>query len=373
MEKELEQEKIDDEVTFVVDLSKGEYLKFYRILTRYSSAAPLQRFGVFLVLVMVAIPLISLYQRSGLQAVFSLDALSLCIPALLLIIYNHIVLPLFRKRQAERGYEAAIAGGQVFAGTVTVSADKITKITPTGTLTMSFRDRVLFHEQEDMQLFVNAQGRGIVLPARCMTADNAKAVREIATAALPSVFCKIKSWIRAERETPMEYIDAQPIVPDFETDVEYNREDRKVVAKEISFRQFKKGFFSNCLISFFTAFIFGFGHSLEIGLLLFLGLLIVLTCFLAFSTRRRTKILLADEHFRFTFKMMKQAVVVDGGHRRGVYSIPWEQVRHVYESEKYLEFHSKQQYICIPKRLIADMDGFEKLVDIGLSMKERKE
>lgn len=359
------------EVSFAVDLSKEEYQQFYKIILKYSSASPMQKLGLALVIIMVMVPSVSLYQSGGFAAFWSWDALSVFIPAVLLLLYNHVLLPIFRKRQADRGYDAAVAGGQVFFGTVTVTKEKITKTTSSGSLTMSFSERVLYHEQADMQVFVNAQGRGIILPARCMTAENAQTVRQLATAALPRAVCKIKKPIECQRETPLEYTEEVVITPEFETDITYNAEDRNFVSKEVSARHFKKSFFSNCFISFFAALIFGFGLAPIVGLIIFAGVLLVLTLFLAFTTRRRAKLLLSDEDFRFTFKIAQKALIVDGGARRGVYSIPWKEVRHVYESEKHLEFYSKYHYICVPKRLIADMDSFCRLVDTCRRAEER--
>lgn len=360
----MDEQRKEEAVTFAVDLSKEEYLKFYKTITRYSSAAPMQRIGIFFVIVMVAFPLFSMYKNGGFQNFFSLDTLSLFIPAVLLLLYNVCLMPYFRKRQAERGYDAAIAGGQIFAGTVTINSGRITKTTPSGSLTMSFSDRVLFHEQEDMQIFVNTQGRGIVLPARCMTAETAKAVRDIAFAALPPSFCKVKAPIVCERETPMVLCEEEePAEILFRTVVTYNKDDREYISKEIFYRRLKNGVLPNCIISFLIALLFGIGQDRLTVLLIFSAVLLFLLLTLAIGGKRRAKVMLSEQNFRFDFKITEKAVTVDGGQRLGLYTVPWMEVRHVFESEKYVELYSKYHYICIPKRLIEDIDSFGKLVD----------
>lgn len=367
----MDEQRKDEAVTFAVDLSKEEYLKFYKTIARYSSAGTMQKVGLFIIVVMVVIPFYSLYEAGGVQALWSFDALSLLIPAILLLIYNFAIMPLLRKRQAEKGYDAVVAGGQIFAGTVTINSGRITKTTPSGSLTMPFTDRILFHEQEDMQIFVNTQGRGIVLPARCMTAETANAVRKIALSALPPALCKIKAPIRCERETPMELLETQPAAPLFESDIAYNQEDRVFISKELSKRAVKSSVLPGCIVGFMLALLMANEGALLTTFLIFWGTLLVFVGYAFFSSRSRAKYMLSQENFRFTFKLTKRAVIADGGERRGIISIPWKMLKHAVEGDKYLEFYNHNQYICIPKRLIADMDSFGTLVDT--CRKERKE
>lgn len=359
----MEQERRDDTVSFAVDLSKEEYLQFYKVLTRYSSAGMMQKVGLVVVIAMVVLPLISLYQSGGLAALLSWEAVSLFIPPVLLLIYNFGIMPLLRKRQAEKGYDAALAGGQIFAGTVTVNRGRITKVTPSGSLTLPFTDRILFHEQEDMQIFVNTQGRGIVLPARCMTKENADAVREIATSALPLSLCKVKALIVCERETPMEITETAPTAPLFEANIAYTGEDRAFIAKELSFRGVKSSVLPGSIIGFMLALLVANGSDLLAAMLVFWGTLLIFVGFTFFSARSRAKFMLSQENFRFTFKITEKAVIADGGERRGIISIPWKTLKHAVEGKDYLEFYNQNQYICVPKRLIEDMDSFRRLVD----------
>ncbi len=357
------EEKKESAVTFAVDLSKEEYLKFYKVVARYSSAGTIQKIALFLVIAMVGIPFYSLYEMGGIKALLSYEALSLLVPAVMLLLYNFCIMPWMRKRQAEKGYDAAVAGGQVFAGMVTVNRQSIIKVTSSGSLTMPFSDRILFHEQEDMQVFINTQGRGIVLPARCMTPETANAVREIAMGVLPPTFCRIKAPVRCERTEPMELIEAKPQEVLFETVVSYEQEDRRFVSKELSARAVKASILPGTVIGFIIALLTAGSGDIVTAAFFFWGILLIFVGYAYFSSRSRAKFMLSQENFRFTFKITSKAVLMDGGERRGILSIPWNAVKHAVEGETYLEFYNQNQYICIPKKLITDIDSFRSLVD----------
>lgn len=358
-------------VSFAVDLSKEEYIEFYKTLTRFSSAKTVQRIGLILILLMVAVPFASLYKAYGMEALLSWDALSLLIPAALLLIYNFVLMPQLRRRQAARGYDTAIAGGQVFAGTVTVTDRAVTKTTVSGSMTMSFADKILFFEQADMLVFINTAGRGIVLPARCMTHEQAQTVKTLATTHLPPAFCKSKASIVCDRETPFEMPQTTPAATLFETAVSFEQADRAFVAKEMAARSLKSSVLSGGIIGFLLALLTANKGELLFACIVFWGTFLVVVGFTFFTGRARTKYLLLEQNFRFTFKVTEKAVIADGGERRGVTAIPWAQLAHAVESENFLEFYNKKQYIAVPKRLIADMDSFRALIDA--CRKERNE
>ncbi len=359
----MEQQNVN-ELSFAVDLTKEEYMQYYKVLTRYSAAAPMQRIGLIIVAALTVFGGAVTYQDGGFSALFTPDSLLLFIPAVLLLIYNLCVMPYFRKRQADRGYETAVAGGQIFAGTVTINREKITKITPSGTFTIYFSDRTLFHEQNDMQMFVNTQGRGIILPARCMTKELADGVRNIAFSALPPAFCKVREQMLCQRETPMEIEKPEEAAPSlFQTVVTYNEAEQTYIIQEITNRKLRRSIIPNSILSFLLALLFGMGQSRTTVLAIFVIAHVALTLLGYFRNKRGTKWIVSEENFRFDCKITEKAVIADGGARRGVYNVPWKDVEHVYESDLFVEICSKYHSIHIPKRLIADIDSFGRLMD----------
>ncbi len=358
-------------VHFAVDLSKAEYVSFYKVVTQFSSASTVKRIGLFLVLAMVAVPYMSLYRAYGIEALLTWDALSLLIPAALLLFYNFAVMPWLRIRQAEKGYDTAVSGGQVFAGTVTVNDRSVIKTTVSGSVTMSFSDKILFFEQEDMLVFVNTAGRGIVLPARCMTADTANAVRALALSALPPAFCKCKAPIRCTRVTPFEIDPPAPVKTLFEAAVSYSDADSALVIKELSRRAVRASVPSGCVIGFLLALLIANEGAFATAAIVFWLTVVVVVGYAFFGARARAKFTFSSQNFRFTFKVTEKAVIADGGERRGVTAIPWKEMRHAVEGDTILEFYSRYGYIAVPKRLIDDMDSFRALVDA--CRKERNE
>lgn len=358
----MEQENRVEPLHFAVDLTKEEYLEFYRALARYTSARTMNTITIVLVALVAGTFLVPTFLEEGYGGLFRLETLYAVIPCALLLLFQFAVMPAVRRRQALRSYEAAIAGGHVFAGTVTVNRTGITKVTVSNSCKLSFSDPVLFHEQADMQVFVNPRGTSIVLPARCMTPEQAKAVRDIAFAALPAQMCKVVQPIVCTRTQPMEAVEETPCDTLFSADVWYNETEIRYIAKETSRRSLKNAVIPSALAGFVLALFLYDGSFLKVAVA-FWGVIAVGLISTALVGRSRTKRMLRDENFRFTFKVTEKAVIADGGARRGVGVLPFRMMKHAVESDQYIEFYNRAQYICIPKRFITDIDSFRSVID----------
>ena len=357
---------------FAVDLEKTEYIQFYDLLSRFNGAQRMKRGGCWLVCFLVVSTLLSWVQTDGAAMLQSTDFYLLAGLLVLTVLYMTVGIPLFRRRQAATAFDRAVEAGQIFAGTVTVTEAAITKETPSGTLSLRFSEKLLYLETREMQVFVNTAGRAIVLPGRCLTAEDAAAVRQIAENAIPQPFRRVRETVVARRSERMTLPDEPETVSSlFEIQVHYRAEERQALARELARRIFFSSFPPYAVSAFLFAFLFGMVDGFLVSALVFWGVLVLSLVLLFVSIRRRSRALMENDDFSFTFSITENAITVDGGAQNGRVMLPWERVSHAVEGADAVEFFNRRQYIYIPKRCIEDIEAFRGLVERCRRLKER--
>ncbi len=176
MENEMEK---DTALTFGVGLNKSEYILFQKTMVQFTAGKRFSR-GLSTVAAILAVFTVRNAMKEDTSMWTDPYFLSLLLFFALIFLCVTVLPPIAQRRRAAKGYEDALLGGQVFDGMVTVNAKGVTKVTESGTVTLSFDRDLLFLERAEMFIFVNRFGQGIVLPARCLTAEDAINVRLIA-------------------------------------------------------------------------------------------------------------------------------------------------------------------------------------------------
>lgn len=359
-------------LSFAVDLEKTEYIRFFDLLSRFNGVERLKRWGSWLVCFLLAGTLVSWVRADGAAIWQSHEFWLLSGLFLVTVLYMTLGIPLLRRRQAATTFDRAVEAGQIFAGTVTVTESAVTKETPSGTLSLSFCERILYLETREMQVFVNTAGRAIVLPGRCLTAPDAAAVRRVAENAVPQPFRRVRETVVPCRQERMSvFVEKETQPPLFETQVSYREEERRVLAKELSRRAFLGALPPYAVSAFLIAFLFGLTDGFFVSALIFWGVLALSLLLLGFSSRRRYTALMQSGGFSFTFSVTEEAITVDGGIQNGRVLLPWKRVSHAVEGTDAVEFFNRRQYIYIPKRCIEDMEEFRGLVERCRRLKER--
>ncbi len=368
-----EKEK-DLALSFGVDLSKTEYIVFQKTVSQFTSGSHISRFitvglAVFLLLMTVNIV------KNDVSLLWDPNILSLLLFFVLLLAGWTLLPQITQNRRAAKGYEDALAGGQVFEGMVTVNADGITKVTESGSLTLSFDRDLLCIERKEMFIFINRLGQGIVLPARCMTAKDATAVSTVVKMALPPRFYIVKGKItpqRTERMVFSEQVTAPKTV--YTVDVLYNDSERKALMKTVIKRDIFRTAPLAVLFSFLLSVSIGMDRGFAFAAIVFWIAIGLFAGMKALFWVPRYKGSAAAQDARLTVLFTERAVVMEKRVAPGVQRLvlQWKDIRHAVEDEDAVEIYNSKQYLYIPKRCVGDMDFLRSVVNDKMKRSARE-
>ncbi len=370
MENEMEK---DNALSFGVGLNKTEYVLFQKTMTRFTSGRRIFRVISLLIILFLCMTAMDIVRNQPEKLKDPVFLLSLLVFAALLVCW--IVLPrVAENRRFVKGYEDAIAGGQVFDGMVTVNTDGVTKVTESGSVILSFDRDLLFMEQKEMFIFVNRFGQGIVLPARCLTAEDAAAVRFMAQRYINPRFYVVKGKIQPTATNRMELSPVTPPAVLYTFTVQYDEKEKKALIQNIIRRDFAR----TAPLYFLFCFLLSVSAGLDNGFLtaavtfwiaiaLFIGLKAL------FWVPRYKRAGYTQELLTVTFN--ERAVVIEKKDHPVLQKVilQWRDIAHAVESEDTIEIYNKKQYIYIPKRCVGDMDFLRSIVNEKMNARERNE
>ena len=101
-------------------------------------------------------------------------AVLVLIPALIIWLYA----PYHLRREAEKQYDRSVGAGMDYCGQLIVHPDRIEKVGFAVTACLHIDERMRFIENADMMVVLSMNTPAIVLPARCLTDEMARAVRQ---------------------------------------------------------------------------------------------------------------------------------------------------------------------------------------------------
>lgn len=360
MENEMEK---DTALTFGVGLNKTEYVIFQETMKKFSAG---KRFSGVLT---TAITIFSVFAvRNALKA----DAATLSNPYLLSLLLFLVLLflgvtvlpPIVYKRRAAKAYEKALAGGQVFDGMVTVNSEGVTKVTESGTVTLPFDRDLLCIERQEMLIFVNRLGQAIVLPARCLTAEDATDVRLIAQRSINPRFYVIKGRLQPTATARMALSPVDPPAVLYTFTVQYEEKERQALIKTA----IRRDIFRSAPLYFLFCFLLSVSAGLDNGFLIAAIIFWIAVALFAglkalYWVPRYKSTAAADGVFTITLN--DRALVMenkaDPVPRKVI--LPWREIAHAVESEDTIEIYNNRQFVYIPKRCVGDIEFLRSIVN----------
>lgn len=276
--------------------------------------------------------------------------------------------PLLIRRSAGKSYDRTCAAGYSFDGVVHLYDNRVEKVTTSGRAVIHFGENALYLETADMIALLSPASKAIVLPARCLTADDAVMAKK---RLLPNIAPVHRVIVRqvvplAHQRIQVEEHYAQshghePIV----LYVQYTAEEYLGLMKDLNRRSFTRAVpFSGVLACTLGVIGWLVGGPLE-GLMMFL-LSVGVSLGIMLMNRQRAKRLvdhLDPTEMRVQFRISEKDVsmrVNSGQEAR----LEWRQVTHAVEQPDCVEFYgSGNAFWRIPKRCIPDMDELRRFVN----------
>lgn len=350
--------------SFPVDLQKEELVQL-TYLQGHRFNPKRQRKMFLIVSLLCLIPVVGMLVeewmvRRVIDPLLAVSSVLMLIPML----YAFAILPWLLRRRAEKAYDQSLAAGRDFFGEVQLYHDRVEKKTADLTAKIPLNGHTMFVETPDLMAFVNRFSPAIILPARCMTEESAKAVR---TAADHLPFTNRRFLGRLQPQAQPVTIPGEKQAPQvlWECEFVYSDEELIASARRMMLTRFWMRAPLLVLLSLFPAFSVGMDGSLPSAIgscLFFLGLLVVLNLVLPMSNLKRSVVTVtpAQRTRRVTVDTMGVRL---NSPESGDSLLLWTEDLHVYDKAPFAEFAVKKRTaFYLPKRCIDNVDGFNEVI-----------
>ena len=350
-----------------VDLNREEFVAF-RMLTARLMGPLRQRIPTVIVsalcfLMLVGYALVEWWCGAvpSPDPVLLVGGVLVLIPALIIWLY----VPFHLRRTAEKQFDRSVESGMDYFGELTVYPDRIEKAGNAVTAYVRIDERMLFIETPEMMVVTNIGSPAIVLPARCLTDEMARAVRQ-AVEKLPPRNRRFLGRVIPRGE---EVVKPEPKAKPEELWVNtftYTAAEYAVVVKGMIQQNFWRMSPLLAAIAMMGAMAFGYnGESLLpcIGYFVaFIALLIVFNLLL--PLRRVTAQCEELSAHDLTVQVRMDTMALRMKLPKGAESfVLWCDVDHVYERDEFVEIvHNKKSSLYIPKRCIDDLDALDAVI-----------
>lgn len=283
------------------------------------------------------------------------------IPGLIFCVY----VPYHLKKQAGKQYDRSVQAGMDFCGELFIYPDCIEKASNTVTASVRFDERMLFIETADMMVLTSIGSPAIVLPARCLTEEMARAVRKAAEQIPPRnrrFIARVKA--RGEVVAP----PAPKVKPEelWVQTFTYTAEEYTTVLKDLLRQHFWRMSPMMVLISIIGALFFGYdGITILPAIPYFVLIMVLLVVFNLVLPLRRVKMQAESlSAHDLTMQVRMDTMMIHNKLPKGGNNwVLWCDVNHVYEREDFVEIvHNNKATLYIPKRCIPDLDALDTII-----------
>lgn len=265
-------------------------------------------------------------------------------------------------------YNQTLFTGYTFAGILHIGPVDIRKQTMSSDVSISYLNCPLFVEAEDMMVFAAPRGRGIVVPARFLTAEDAEVLRELAFTHIPPSNRRLMGKLvpTAVEHGPWPRMSPKPEPILYDLNLEYTvKEHRQMVmegALDILVRTGVNRLMFAALGS--LAFYMALGPvSVAVYLLLWLGINLYSLVKPQIKLGRAVRETGGDAQKYMVLLTADSMSVHSKYDAMKSLRYPWSSLTRAVETPETVEFYARRKVLTIPKRCIPDWDEFQRIVD----------
>ncbi len=347
-----------------IDLTREEYIRYYTAFSKISGPLRMQTVQLIISLVFAAI-LVAFCVMDVMQT-GAVDWLFAGLGGVLLLVSLGLwwYAPRHVRRAAGKAYDETIAGGYCYFGTLRVRDDRIEKENAQGIHTIHLNGGTLFIESPEMMVFLTANRRSIVIPARYLTAEAATKIREAADK-LPYRNRRFMGRVVPQGQTPVAACLPQETVL-WEKSVRYEPDELADLIRNNATQNFMKRlpFHSVMSVMFGVALGWDGGEDILPCIGFFLLFFALTTVFNLVMPRRRAAAIAAQADIAartVEIKLTDRGVWMTDPNK-GFSVVPWTVIEHVVDRDTFVEITRGMQSIRIPKRYIEDLSAFDNLI-----------
>ncbi len=362
----MEQERLT--ATFPVQLSKEEYIRSQEVLSKIFAGGRLFGGNRWFSVALVVLCVIMLAVEAKLAGKVDGDlilVLGLLITVEGVMLFLH---PRLLRKNSANAYDKTLYTGYSFDGILTVGPEDIRKRTAKGETAIRYVNCPAYVETADMMIFCGREGRSIVIPARCLTAEDAEIVRAAAFNGVPANRRRLlQKLVPATCERLPE---PELTVPEEEVllsvSVVYTDGELRGILVDGALQKLVRTIVTKALFAVSAA-VAGY-LWLTVSVVPTFLLCFVLFCFMpviaaalrAGGIVRQTE----GDILRLKVDFTENGVHLHGGGGRFRHlRVPWEKVTRAVERPDCVELYAENRIATIPKRCVEDMDALRDTVD----------
>ncbi len=360
------------ETTFAAGLSREEYIRSQELLNRVTNGRRAAG-GRWFILIMMGLSVLTVAAAYRVSGEFDTSLAALITLMFIAELWMMLSMPRQLRRRAGEAYDATVVTGYVFDGVVTVTESEIQKRTTEVTTVIPFNRCSLYLEAEDMVIFCINGGKAVAIPARCLTPEDAQALRQAAHAGIDATRrCVLQAVVPlAEYRQPLPPLTPPPAEePLCTVDFEYTAGELRSEFSEGAMRRFFAAFPQRLLTAVFFTVMILFITTVPSLPLCALCLIVLFVWEVAVAWIRATRAvrITNGEACRGRLELTDRYVTIHGKTdtaRR--LKIPWEHITRAVERPHVVEFTMREgATFLLPKRCIPDMDTLRGVVDAHL-------
>lgn len=354
---------------FPVDLNREEYINFNLLLAKSGGILRFRKgqlilFGVMLVisLIMLAVEWISFG---------TLDVVLILVVVFIAIAGGFLLygMPVYLRRNAGRTYDQSVAGGQCYYGMLYLYPDRVEKIVGEVTNVIRYAENAAYMENDEMIVLLASSSRAIVLPARCLTGQDAECVRQTVLPHIPPIRRRIIGKMVARADKRMDPPPAGHVSTEEELmtlTVRYTPEEFVKLVGDTGMRTYVRmlpvfslvSVFAGILFGMLSGFLMGFGSFVVIMLLLFLP-----TALGSKARARHAVAAMGEEGLTMQLRLTDRGLIGSTPKQGEELRIAWSSLQHAVDKPDCVEFYNNRLFIRVPKRCIEDMEALRQIVD----------
>ncbi len=360
------------ELEYSVGLTREEYVRSQELVNRALRGRPQLFSRIFSVgmMVLCVLALAAEYRISG-----TIDTALAIVMTLMIVAEVWIMLstPRQLRRRHEAAYDGTVFAGHCFDGVLTVDEFGVEKRTADETTRVRFAECTVFIEAEDMMLFCVNGGKSIVVPARCLTAEDADATKQLAFAKIPRDRLCLVEPIAARLETRAPIAVVAPETDDIllTVNVEFTPAELKGQLTETAMEQFVGLLPQKVLVSVFLTIMVYFAFEIMPLPVFLLGLLVLFVWdILRARLRAGQAIRMTNgDAQKVTVELGENALYIRGrGQGARKMTLPWSYITRAGEwPNEVVFFADRKRVFTIPKRCVEDMDALRRIVDAHIA------
>ncbi len=348
-----------------VDLTKEEFTAYH--LATAKAFGMLRRQGALMVLfgIYIAVTVVGMIQNYQATGKFSVVMLLITVVTVAMAVLSMTMMPAGVKKKARLAYDIGDVNG--YYGEWTITPQTIVKETGDNRVEMPLNEKTLYIEDTEFMAFVS-QGaqRIIILPARCMTAQAAKAVRETVFANGSRVQRRVIKRMEAKATVP---IARRPMaeVPRtlYTVDVTYEPSELAQLHADIAWKHYVRNLPNILSVSLLFAAMFALiEENLPIFFLVACGIPLLFLLFTTLSGRMTAKRASQQQPTRMRLELTDRGVQAMFSPSEQMTAARWHSITRAVERPTCVEFYYGDDHLLrVPKRCIDDMNELRRLVD----------